>query len=597
MLIRSKYKNVAIVGINRETTSILTLLQDTDGIRVIKIINPEIEDLAYLERFQYLDIIINATDDRNIYDRLKKLRIRNVDVISGLSARILFLSGTGQTIFGKERTRILNSLHEIKQAVLLSKNKEELLKLFLEVAISSCGADSGSIMLVEPKRRLLKIEIADGLNVDIVRSTEQKFGKGIAGKVAKTGKPVLIKGNIDNEEDPEWNERKDLVSSISCPLLIGAEVIGVLNINSKNKGRIFNTADLKYVEDLSHFAADVIQASKEFEITTSSAFSLSTLGSVQAILDMDLPFEERLNLLLMKIANSSGAVICNYYEYDEENKRFLVKASNSFNINLLHGKKIKLNDYITQEVLKNRTTTGLSVAEKDSYKKRWYLAHPIKMHKRIVGLLFLHLVSIKDDMSGEKKIVGRIGEMIAHEFNKNAQMRFLKMQSAKFSAVSEASFNIAAAKDITELVNFLLPYACLVMEAEAGIFWFLNTVKDRLEIFKSFSIEGSHSRLKKIEDLDALIYDKTVPGDDVLLIEDISKEVAPADADYPHSLLSKTFGRGGHTAAILSLYGKKSLDLYGSRSFTEHDREVFLKLCLQVSKGLAMLMPFFDEKR
>ncbi len=600
MLLANKYQNVAIVGITRETTSILSLLLEIQGVRIVKIVNPEIEVLRELEQYQFLDVIINATDNYDVSERLKELRFEKVDIISGLSARILFMSGrrsvSQSADLDKERTRILNSLHEIKQAVLLSKNKEELLKLFLEVAIGSCHADSGSIMLVEPSKRLLKIEMADGLNVDVVRSTSQKFGKGIAGKVARTGKPVLLTGPVNKKETVEHEQRADLISAISCPMQIGAEIVGVININSKNKYHIFTQADLKYVEELSSFAADVIKASKEFEMTSSSSFSLSLVGSAQSILDLDFPFEERLNLLLMKIANTSGGVICNYYEYNEEKRSFYVKASSSFNMNLLKGKKIKLNDYITKEVLKDIKTISLSTPDINSALRRWYIAHPIRLNRRLVGLLFLHMVSVKEDMTEEQKIIARIGEMIGHEFNKNMEMQFLKIQSTKLSAVSEASFHIASARNVKELINFALPYACLVMEAEAGVFWLLDPVSDRLEIFKSFSIEDQYARLKRIEELDAVILDKTVPGDEALLISDLRQEGIAMGSDYPNSLLSKTFGRGSQIAGVLSLYGKKSLDLYGSRNFSEKDKEIFLKFCLQLAKGLANLMPFFNEK-
>lgn len=601
MTVSIKYQNVAIVGITRETTTLISQLLEMQDVRIVRIINPEIEDLRELERYQFLDVIINATDSHEVSERLKELRFQNIDIISGLSARILFLSGRqgfGQAAnWSQERTNILNSLYEIKQAVLLSRNKEELLRLFLEVAIGSCDADAGSIMLVEPRKRFLKIEMADGLNVDVVRSTEQKFGRGIAGKVARTGKPVLLTGPVEKGSSREGSERSDLVSAISCPLLIGSEVVGVININSKNKYRIFTQADLKYVKELSSFAADVIKASKEFEMTSNSAFSLSLLGSAQAILDLDFVFEERLNLLLMKIANSSGGVICNYYEYDEEKRSFYVKASSSFNMNLLQGKKIKLNDYITKKVLEDLKTIGLSTPDPNSAQRRWYIAHPIRLHRRLVGLLFLHCISIKEEMIEEQKIIGRIGEMIAHEFNKDAEMKFLRIQSTKLSAVSEASFHIATSQNIKELINFALPYACLIMEAEAGVFWFLNPVSNRLEIFKSFSIEDQYARLKRIEELDAVILDKTVPSDEVLLVEDLRQEGVAVGRDYPQSLLSKTFGRGSQVAGVLSLYGKKSLDLYGSRNFSEQDREVFMKFCLQLSKGLAKLMPYFDEKK
>ncbi|MBD3347246.1 MAG: GAF domain-containing protein [Chitinivibrionales bacterium] len=597
MLLRSRKQDIAIVGINKEASTILGLLLNTDGPRVIRVINPQLEDLNELTRYPTLDIIVNATDDQEILERLKRLNMKRVDIISSLSARILYLSGSkelSQEQLSQERERILKSLHEIKQAVLLSKNKEELLKLFLEVAIGSCNADSGSIMLVDSQKRLLNIEMADGLNVDIVRTTAQKFGKGIAGKVAQTGKSFLINGEPGILSEGEG--RKDIISSISCPLVIGNEVVGVLNLNSKRYERIFNKADLRYIEELTSFAADVVKASKDFELTTTSAFSLSLLGRIQAILNLEFPFPERLNLLLMKVVTASHGVICNYYEFDDKSRIFLVKASSSFNMNLLQGKKIKLNAQLTTQVLKAQKTVTINVPEKDSFQQKWYIAHPIKVRKQMAGLLFLHLISPKKEVHEEQEILERIGEMIAHELNANAEREFLRIQSAKLSAVSEASFNIASAKDISELINFALPNVCLILEAEAGIFWLQNPVAEKLEVYKSFAIDNQGG-LPRLEKLDAEIHDALIPGNGVVLIEDLRAEGFAPSGNYPHSLLRKTFGREGRVAGVLSLYGKKSLDLFGSQKFTEHDKEVFLKFCLQFFKGLSKLMPYFDEKR
>jgi len=197
-LVKSKSHTIAIVGINRESAAVLSELLDAEGARVIRILNHEAEDLSDLRHYPQIDIIINTTNDVGVYRSLRKLNLPNVDILSGLSARILFSAGTRdlfQPGLTEDKNRLLNSLHEIREAIYLSKNKEELLKLVLNVAIRSSGADSGSIMLVDPQKKVLKIEIAEGLEPGIVKSTTQKVGgKGIAGTVAKTGIPLLIRG-------------------------------------------------------------------------------------------------------------------------------------------------------------------------------------------------------------------------------------------------------------------------------------------------------------------------------------------------------------------------------------------------------------------
>jgi hypothetical protein len=48
--------------------------------------------------------------------------------------------------------------------------------------------------------------------------------------------------------------------------------------------------------------------------------------------------------------------------------------------------------------------------------------------------------------------------------------------------------------------------------------------------------------------------------------------------------------RNGRILGTLSLYDKKSIDLYTTRSFSPKDKEIFLNFCLQASKALDRFM-------
>ena len=333
MHLQAKHYNVAIVGVNQESAAVLSALIETNTAHVIRIINEEIEDLHDLKNYPQLDIIINTTNNVETYHKLKRLNLEHVDILSGLSGRLLF-SADSQGIVAssraEDRNRLLNSLREIREAIYLSKNKEELLKLVLSVAIRSSKADSGSIMLLDAQKRTLKIEIAEGLGSDIIASTTQKVGKGIAGTVVKTGKALLIRGAADRELYASNFERKDLVSSICVPLIIGREIMGVLSINSKSEDRVFSEEDALYVRNLADFSADIINTSKEYENITAASFSLSVLNNLRDILALRYSFDERLNLMLLKMESAFHAEICNYYEYFAEKKVFLAKASSFY---------------------------------------------------------------------------------------------------------------------------------------------------------------------------------------------------------------------------------------------------------------------------
>ena len=149
-------RSVAIVGLNRETANLLPSLLDAEGIRVIKVLNPELEDLSRLTQFPHLDFIIDTTHNASVAARLKKLPLKRVDVISGLGARLLFCSIRKNG--AAEQSRILHSLEEIREAVSLAKNKDEILRVILSSAVKSTGADCGSLMLLDSSRKQLVIE-------------------------------------------------------------------------------------------------------------------------------------------------------------------------------------------------------------------------------------------------------------------------------------------------------------------------------------------------------------------------------------------------------------------------------------------------------
>jgi hypothetical protein len=588
MHLTARQHTVAIVGINRECSAVLSSIVDTQSVRIIRILNYETEDLTELKRYPYLDIIVNTSNDIEVLQKLKKLNLEHVDILSGLSARILFSMNKNGLIasnMNEEKSKLLSSLHEIREAIYLSRNRYELLKLVINVAIKSSMADSGSIMLVDEKKRTLRIEIAEGLDKNIVEFTKQKIGKGVAGTVARTGKPILVNGRADRAEF----ERRDIISSICAPLFINREIAGVLCINSKDVNRIFSEADLHYVQKLADFSADIIKAAGEYDKFAGMSFSLSILNNARDILALKYPFDERINLLLLKLVNELKAEICNYYEYDMDRKVFIAKASSSFNIKLVKGKRLKLNDLFAKQVMGTEKTVLQCVPDGSGYNKKWYIAQPVKIDGKVTGLVFMHCISSNDSMKEEASIIEKISDMIGHELVKLEELEAMRVQSVKYSAISEVSFDLASAHTINELSGIILSNASVVMEAESAILRLFNQRTGILEILDSFSLKNV-SHLKRLEAFDLAISNEAVTARKPVMLKDLDKiQYGPSGLDSK-AALCMFLERNGRLIGSLSIYDKKTIDLYTARNFSYRDKELFLSYCLQVSKALDRFM-------
>ncbi|HKP96373.1 MAG TPA: GAF domain-containing protein [Fibrobacteria bacterium] len=582
-------RQVAIVGLNRETANLLPSLLDADGIQVIKVLNPELEDLGRLTQYPHLSIIIDTTHNASIAARLRKLPLKKVDVISGLGARILFCSiRKGRP---GEKDGILQSLEEIREAVCLTKNKAEVFKVILNTAVKSAGADCGSIMLLDPSRRQLTIESAHGLDEGIVVSSIQRVGKGVSGSAVRRCEPILINGAADKLAYSADYQKPEIVSSICCPLMFGKEAVGVINIASKNPARVFGPADVGFLEELARLTAEVIKTSKDFEVSQHSGYTLGLLNNVREILSMKYRFEERLNLLLMKIANAFGAKVCTFYEFRAPDRVFVAKASSSVSVSLLKERPMLLDDFFTQRVIKTNNTFCVNSTGKEPRTKKWYLLQPIRSGNELAGTLFIYLHSEKNHLKEEMGLIKKIGDMLARELSKNREMEIIKVQSLKYSAISQFSFDIANARSLPDLTKMILSNLRLILEAETCVLRLRNFPGGPLEVRDSLT-HRNPIWMKDIMVADEAICSDMVPGKGVLKIDKLGDSRYGTENLASESVLAMAIEINGEILGTLTLYDKKTLDLSTARNFSDQDKEVLLNFCLQAGKGLKRFFPF-----
>src|SRR5262249_18822827 len=100
------------------------------------------------------------------------------------------------------------SLQVLLEVCLLLSSKvdlPELLKTILSLASRVVNAETGSLLLLDPKTQELYFDIALGLDPKVSK-IRLKMGQGIAGAVAQAGKSIIIN---DAKSDPRWNSNID----------------------------------------------------------------------------------------------------------------------------------------------------------------------------------------------------------------------------------------------------------------------------------------------------------------------------------------------------------------------------------------------------
>jgi serine phosphatase RsbU (regulator of sigma subunit)/anti-sigma regulatory factor (Ser/Thr protein kinase) len=157
----------------------------------------------------------------------------------------------------------LGDVQRVTEAALAYLDLEDLLNELLTRVREILHVDTAAILLVEDDGRTLAARAAKGLEEEVERGFRLPIGRGFAGRVAATRAPVVIP-DLDNSPVTVVNPlmREKLVRSLlGVPLIVEAEVIGVLHVGSLTQ-RDFGERDVELLQLVADRVALAIERSR-----------------------------------------------------------------------------------------------------------------------------------------------------------------------------------------------------------------------------------------------------------------------------------------------------------------------------------------------
>jgi signal transduction histidine kinase len=140
------------------------------------------------------------------------------------------------------------------------------------------GAERGSVMLLDTEENVLTIKAAKGMDEQVVKKSKLRLGEGIAGRVAFTGKPLLLTRDEREKQLRSARKRDDEINSaISVPLRIEDRIVGTLNVSETSRPSQFSEEDMRA---LTLFADQAALALEKAQLYRDSQRQLEKLLSV-----------------------------------------------------------------------------------------------------------------------------------------------------------------------------------------------------------------------------------------------------------------------------------------------------------------------------
>lgn len=204
--------------------------------------------------------------------------------------------------FALDEEVVLETLRTINSPKVLGSALQSLLGR----ALAICGADEGSVMLLGDDSKL-RISTSVGLPPEVIHNTVLDLGAGIAGKVAQTGTPLLLNGEIPHIDEGGLAPRRKAVYSALCVALkSGHTTVGVLNLNITTKDRTFSQRDLSVAAIFAEEAAIAIERSRLLQRSDGRAMALTELLAASKTLLETLEPEALLTNVLNQARALSG---------------------------------------------------------------------------------------------------------------------------------------------------------------------------------------------------------------------------------------------------------------------------------------------------
>jgi len=154
----------------------------------------------------------------------------------------------------------LKTLSRISNAIVSDFYLEDILRLIVTVTAEMMGSRICSLMLIDENTKELVIRATQSMSEEYNKKSPLRIGEGIAGKVVKNNKPMIV---MDVTKEKEYRHKdiaksEGLCSLLCVPMAVRGKVIGVFNCYT-SKPHHFSETEVNVLTTISNQAAVAIE--------------------------------------------------------------------------------------------------------------------------------------------------------------------------------------------------------------------------------------------------------------------------------------------------------------------------------------------------
>jgi GAF domain-containing protein len=604
-------RRIGLYGAHEESLRLARLLADAADAEVVRVFDPDPADAraralaldpAWGAAFgplvgddfdafvagPALDVIVDDGQLPPLADRLARrtdpaeARDATTSIVSPLMARLLFgYAGASDD----RKSDLLQALSEVVESVELTIDSRALFTRMLEIAVGVTHADGGSLMLLDRTRRELFIQVALGVEPELWHKIRVPVGEGLAGRAAATAAPVHVTGKADGRHFHILRERADVASALCVPLVEDGTVLGVLNLHHNTRADAFDAEDVRFVEQLAHLDAQIIQRAQEHARLRDQAARYEAVREVHDVLAGPAPLVERLQAVCARVADRMGAGIANVYLHDatREPGELLLTATSLAGGGFGGEYRIVMGQGVDGGVARTRRPTFLH-GENDEIA---YAALPLLVGERLVGVLAAQGGDHPPRGRAAEEALLEIASAVAegvHHARREADMR---TRATRMGAINETGIRMLSATDVDEVARLATSSLAMILDADHAVLR-LQDPRSRRYRVASYLGSADDALQPRLFELDKQVAIEAIKRRTSFAVRELARDSkwAAFGEDFT-SLISAPLKSAGDVVGTVSVYDKVAIDRFFVGRFTDEDVQVFSRLVSYVERAVA----------
>ena len=527
-------------------------------------------DIDAALRVPGLDCAIDAGGGLRLDDRMHEALERGIQVTTPSHAKLLFAFGAGDA---RRKPELLRTLHEIIASYNFTIDRQGLLDRILQIAVGATGADRGSLMLWDAGSRRLRVEVAIGIEEELIPKIRLRPGEGIAGLAFAQAAPILVSGKADSAIYEIARERDDVESAISTPLESEGRVIGVLNLSHARRRGAFSDEDLAFVGQLARLDAEIIARAEEYHALRRDSARLRVHAEVRELMWAREPLAERAGAVCRFVAEQIPGGLCRLFVRDPDLGVLVLRA---FSAGDLRGSRVRLEPDEGIHGWVARSREPVFVSERIGAARVCYATLPLSSNDDLIGVLAF-----------EGVIDGRVPDLLRDRLRSAAdsletalgealQTARLERRAARSAALTEAAAALSPGAEPAELERRIVAAAASLLDAEHAVLRLRDADSGRYSI-RAYSgcATGDHrARLLALEK--SLSIEAGKLGAALRVVDRESLHAFAPETSVDCALV-QPLRCDGELAGTLCVLGRIHRDSFEGESFGEADEKLLAR--------------------